>query len=101
MTAIRLRPVAPAAWLVLPLLILVLIGFDLPLLGVVWKSLFDGRGAFSLDAYYTIVDAPVYARVMGNTFRIAVISTLCCALLGYPLAYWLRGLSRRWQMVGL
>lgn len=101
MTAIRLGRVAPTTLLVLPLLVLVVIGFDLPLVGVVLKSVFDGRGAFTLETYHTLLDAPVYARVLGNTFKIAVISTLCCALLGYPLAYWLRGLPRKWQMIGL
>ncbi len=85
----------------MPLLALVLVAFDLPLIGVVIKSFFDGKGEFSLATYHTLVDAPVYARVLGNTFRIAVISTLCCALIGYPLAYWLRSLPRHWQMIGL
>ena len=101
MTAIRPARLAPGVWLVLPLLALILVAFDLPLIGVVIKSFFNGRGEFSLATYQTLVDTPVYARVLGNTFRIAVISTLCCALIGYPLAYWLRSLPRNWQMVGL
>src|SRR5690606_9392343 len=100
-TAIRFGRLAPGVWLVLPLLAVVLLAFDLPLIGVVIKSFFNGRGEFSLATYQTLVDTPVYARVLGNTFRIAVISTLCCALIGYPLAYWLRSLPKNWQMVGL
>jgi ABC-type spermidine/putrescine transport system permease subunit I len=35
----------------------------------------------------------VYLKVLGNTFEISLIAMLICMLLGYPLAYWIRGLS--------
>lgn len=97
----RLRRISPMAWLVIPLLLVVVIGFNLPLLGVLIKSVFDGNGNFTLATYHTLIDATVYAKVLANTFKIAVISTVCCILLGYPLAYWLRGLPRKWQIIGL
>jgi len=37
--------------------------------------------------------------VLGRTLRIAVITTIVCALLGYPLAYWMRGLSPQRQVL--
>lgn len=97
----RLRRISPMAWLVIPLSLVVVIGFNLPLLGVLIKSVFDGNGNFTLATYHTLIDATVYAKVLANTFKIAVISTVCCILLGYPLAYWLRGLPRKWQIIGL
>jgi putative spermidine/putrescine transport system permease protein len=44
---------------------------------------------------------PVYLKVLGNTLRIALITTVVCVLVGYPLAYWLRGLSARARIVAL
>jgi putative spermidine/putrescine transport system permease protein len=40
-------------------------------------------------------------RVLGRTFNIAVITTAVCILLGYPLAYWMRSLSARAQVIAV
>jgi putative spermidine/putrescine transport system permease protein len=37
----------------------------------------------------------VFGRILGRTFQISALVTLCCLLLGYPLAYWLSTLSAR------
>lgn len=101
MTATGLKRVSASFWLIVPAMIVVGIGFNLPLIGVLVNSLMDRSGHFSIGAYSILMDASVYAKVLSNTFRIAVITTLCCALLGYPLAFWLRGLEKKWQMIGL
>ena len=43
--------------------------------------------AISLDHYRRLFTVPLYANVMVSTFRTALIVTLACLLLGYPLAY--------------
>jgi putative spermidine/putrescine transport system permease protein len=40
-------------------------------------------------------DQRVFGRILGRTFQISAVVTLCCLLLGYPLAYWLSTLSAR------
>ncbi|HEV8314119.1 MAG TPA: ABC transporter permease [Burkholderiaceae bacterium] len=40
-------------------------------------------------------DQRVFGRILGRTFQISALVTLCCLLLGYPLAYWLSTLSAR------
>jgi putative spermidine/putrescine transport system permease protein len=86
------------AGFVLPLLLLMLIAFNLPIaLMLSWSV--DAAEPFR--HYLQIVERPVYAKVLGNTFRIAAIATVVCVLLGYPLAYWLRGLERHRQMLAL
>jgi putative spermidine/putrescine transport system permease protein len=40
-------------------------------------------------------DQRVFGRILLRTFGISAIVTLCCLLLGYPLAYWLSTLSAR------
>lgn len=84
---------------VAPLLVLMVVVFDLPLLGMLGRSL--DAPQVSLEHYRELFDADLYWRVIFNTFQIAAIVTVACALLGYPLAYWMRGLSPTAQLVAL
>ncbi|RTZ44417.1 ABC transporter permease [Candidimonas sp. SYP-B2681] len=87
-------------WMVIPLLLVMAAGFNFPLLVMFGRSLI-GPDGFTLSSYATLIDTTVYLKVLGNTFKIAVISTVFCVVLGYPLAYWLRSLSPKWRMIGL
>lgn len=40
-------------------------------------------------------DQRVFARILLRTFEISAVVTVCCLLLGYPLAYWLSTLTAR------
>lgn len=40
-------------------------------------------------------DQRAFARILGRTFAISAVVTLCCLLLGYPLAWWLSTLPVR------
>jgi len=73
------------------------IAFNLPMLGMVARSL--AAPDLTLGAYAEIVESPIYFRVILSTIKIALIATIACALLGYPLAYWMRGLAPRAQML--
>ena len=84
---------------VLPLLALMLLAFNLPIAMMLGWSIGGAEAPFQY--YAQVVERPVYLKVLGNTFRIALIATVVCAVLGYPLAYWMRGLSRQWQMLAL
>lgn len=90
----------PSLWMLVPLLIVMAAGFNLPLLGMLARSVF-ADGEFNVEGYATMLHSAVYAKVLLNTFKIALISTAVCAVLGYLLAYWLRGLPPTWQMAGL
>jgi len=59
--------------------------FVYPLFGILTRSVY--KAGYTLDAYRQIVRVPVYLTVFGLTFRTAALVTLCCLLLGYPLAY--------------
>ena len=95
-----MKPVSAAAWLVIPLLLVTVVGFNLPLIAMLGQS-FVGPAGFTLENFREVFEASVYLKVLANTFRIALITAAVCVLVGYPLAYWLRRLSRRWQMVAL
>ena len=46
-------------------------------------------GALTVHNYQRLVEASVYLRVLGITFRIAGLTAVLSVALGYPLAYWL------------
>ncbi len=76
------------------------VAFNVPLLYLLGMG-FWSRSGFTLAHYRDLVAAPVYLRVLENTFRIAVIATIANVLIGYPLAYWMRGLSPRHRMAAM
>jgi ABC-type spermidine/putrescine transport system permease subunit I len=87
----RNKPSASGIGYVLPLLVLMLLAFNIPILLMLGWSIGETEAPF--EHYLKLAKTPVYLKVLGNTFEIALIATLACALLGYPLAYWIRGLS--------
>lgn len=42
--------------------------------------------SFTLDNYARLID-PLYAKVLGHSFYMAVVATLFCLFIGYPFAY--------------
>ncbi len=40
-------------------------------------------------------DESAYQQIFGRTFMISLVATLCCLLIGYPLAYWISTMSER------
>ena len=52
-------------------------------------------GAWSLAAYYKIFASPTYLRVLSTTFVLSLETTVLALVIGYPIAYWLAGLSER------
>jgi spermidine/putrescine transport system permease protein len=60
--------------------------------GIVWKP--------TLENFVRALD-PIYVSVLGNSLVIAGITTLLAVLLGYPVAYGIAKLPRRWRTVAL
>lgn len=88
-----------ALWLALPGVLFLLLFLIWPSLRIFSLSLFDRSGQLSFAAFARFFGTGVYNRVLLNTFNIAFWTTAWCLLLGYPLAYWLAGLSKRTQQV--
>ncbi|MBQ9472521.1 MAG: ABC transporter permease [Ruminococcus sp.] len=65
-----------------------------PLIMVVYYAFTNKQGHFSLEAFS---NASVYSEVFLYSLFIALISTLICLLLGYPLAYSISRCSERAQ----
>jgi len=84
---------------VLPLLLLMLALFILPIVLMLARSVTQPE--WTIEHYQDLIETSVYLRVLGRTLQIAVITTIACALLGYPLAYWIRGLSPQRQVLAI
>ncbi len=86
---------------ILPLLLLAIVFFDLPLLLTLGWSFRDPKGGaeLSLSNYFEFFGSSLYLPVIWRTFAIAAIVTIVCALMGYPLALWMSRLSGRGRFV--
>jgi putative spermidine/putrescine transport system permease protein len=74
-----------AALLVAPATLCIVVLFVVPIGYVLVLSVTDP--SVSLAHYRRLFTVPLYTNVLINTFRTSLIVTLCCLLLGYPLAY--------------
>jgi len=79
--------------ILLPALLLLLVFFVYPLLGIAHRSVY--KAGYTLESYRQIVRVPVYLDVILRTFRVSAMVTLACVALGYPLAYVLVSLRPR------
>ncbi|BBK30512.1 putative spermidine/putrescine transport system permease protein [Stella humosa] len=80
----------------LPALLFLLVIFVGPVLRLLLLSIEGG----SLGAYEKALTDGLYLQVFRDTFEIAAIVTVFCALLGYPVAFYLTTLSRTGSALG-
>ena len=59
------------------------------------------EAAFTLANYSRLVSESLYLRIMGDTFKLGLISVLVCVMLGYPIAFLLGRSSSRWRNLAL
>ncbi|MDD6255786.1 MAG: ABC transporter permease [Eubacteriales bacterium] len=64
----------------------------IPMLIVFYYAFTNEAGSFTLMNFKDMAD---YSIVFFNSFRLAIISTLICLVLGYPMAYAMSKLGRR------
>jgi len=83
--------------LLLPGLVVVGVLLLLPLPWLLALSFYDN--GFSFVHYARLFKDPSYTKSFFLTFQIAVAVTVTTALLGYPLCYWMLGLSPLWQRI--
>ncbi len=91
----RLTGEKPGVFLLLPAGVWYALFFLAPLLYMLVISFAESPGyggppqlGFHLDSYQLITD-PLYLRVFLGTLQMALIGTLACLVVGYPLAYFL------------
>lgn len=90
------------AHFVLPLVLLIVLVFDVPLLTTaLWSFLHPDTGALTTSNYVEFVEAGYFLRIIWRTILVAIEVTVLCALLGYPLAYWITRLPQNRQLLML
>jgi putative spermidine/putrescine transport system permease protein len=82
--------------LTLPALVLLLLLFVLPLGRLFALSLAGG----SLEWYQKALTGGLYTTILLRTFEIAAIVTVCCLLIGYPVAFLLATTTPTWRAIG-
>lgn len=91
-----------SAWLMCaPAVVIVALALLVPLALMVVTSLQDADGHFTVENYRRLLE-PLYVQSAWITLKLAVTVSACCALFGYPLAYYLSRLSTRraaWLMI--
>lgn len=70
----------------IPYVIWMAIFVVIPLILVVGFAFTSRSGAFTMENFSSMNQ---YLTVFGRSFLLAIIATLICILIGYPLAYWL------------
>jgi putative spermidine/putrescine transport system permease protein len=96
-----------AALLIGPATMVVVLSLVLPLALLARYSLnrYDRRTfmieAFTPENYLRFVTDPFYTGVLWTTFSIAIVTTLLCLILGFPIAYRLARTQSRWKSIGV
>lgn len=73
----------------------------LPMLVLLWQSLFDGHGQFTLKYYHEFFTSGLYLTLACRSISYALLITLITLVLGYPMAYFLVKCKHRdlWLML--
>lgn len=71
-----------------------------PLIFVLYYSFTDSQGNFTLDNIKSIFNQK-YVVIFVNSVTLAVIATLICLVIAYPLAYIFSRMRERWQKVAI
>jgi len=90
--------------LTVPYLFLIFFLIIIPVGWLFYMSFIGRDGSYSFENYERMVTQKSYIRIFLTTFKISFLTTLICALLGYPLTYFMSQLSRKWAgicMIGV
>ncbi len=90
--------------LTLPYLGLVSLLIIIPIGWLFYMSFIGRDGTLSLENYSRMLDSKAYIRIFITTFKISFLTTLICALIGYPLTYFMSQLPKKWAgicMIGV
>ena len=85
-----------SSWLLtMPLLVCLAVGFIYPIVRLIKLSFSEGF----LATYGRILAEPLYLSVLFSTVTVALTVTIAGVLLGYPIAYAMACLNKRWAFV--
>ncbi|HEY0738049.1 MAG TPA: ABC transporter permease [Herpetosiphonaceae bacterium] len=79
------------AFFLLPLVMIVIYSF------LRRSSTGDIDWIFSFDNYVRLFTSPLYLSIFWRSFWLAIVTTLICLLIGYPLAFFIARQNERWR----
>ena len=85
--------------LTMPYLCMVFFLIVIPVGWLFYMSFIGRDGTLSMENYARMLKSKAYVRIFLTTFKISFLTTLICAVLGYPLAYFMSQLSNRWANI--
>ena len=93
----RKRPWLEPLLLLSPAIVLLMLGFFLPVAQMVFSSVtsFQGESGFSLANYAEVFKSDYYLSAMGRSLKLSLIQTLITLLLALPLSYLMTRVSGR------
>ncbi|SMF59291.1 putative spermidine/putrescine transport system permease protein [Xaviernesmea oryzae] len=89
-------------WQTVPVTLLLVAFFVVPVVMLLGISFLDGRGLPSIEHYRRLVEVPLYGKVLLTTLNVAFWTTLLSVVGAYPVAYLLaisRGSTRNWLII--
>lgn len=81
--------------LLVPGLILLILFLVLPLISILWPTIFDGGLSFSryIDFFKDSYNIAIFMR----TIKIAIITSIVCMIFGIPVAYFISRRDKKWR----
>ncbi len=87
--------------LTVPYLGLISLLIIIPIGWLFYMSFIGRDGSLSLENYTRMLESKAYIRIFITTFKISFLTTLICALIGYPLTYFMSQLPKKWAGICL
>ena len=81
--------------LAVPAMLVIVLVVVIPVGWLFYLSFIGSDGQLSLEHYRKMIEYKSYARVFMTTFKVSLLTTIICILIGYPLAYFLSQLPKR------
>lgn len=85
--------------LLLPGVLFIAFFMLIPLFSIIFQTFFDESGSFSLAGYFELFGSTYFQQVFVRSIKLSVISTVVCAVLGFPTAYYISKYSRNKGML--
>ncbi|MEG2349934.1 MAG: ABC transporter permease [Hungatella sp.] len=85
--------------LILPGTIFIAFFMLIPLCSLIFKTFFNENGSFSLAEYVKLCSSTYFKQVFLRSIKLSLISTVICAFLGFPTAYYISKYSKNKGML--
>lgn len=84
---------------VIPVIVLLGLFFLTPLAANFWRSWTQGQAATAgpFVYYIRLITDAYYAGILYETFKVSIITTLLCLVIGYPVSYFMVRHAGRWN----